>query len=328
MHLDPSLIVERQFVLERVHRLFWAIDARHWDMAAALCASGVDWAGLEQGQFPASLQKRLGGVVTHHQCTNPLIKLDDDRAEVSLLVVARHRRATLRGADTFVRMSTDRLTLQRRAEEWLVTALSRTVQMAEGNPGVLSAPGNPEPPASTAPLPPEPPARSDVERLARMADRQAIHDLMMRFGRGLDGKDWELYRSCFAGEVVVDFAHTTGLARRRVPADGFVAFARMRQRGHAAFHQYSNFQASVNGDRARCILYLAARHRAPDAGGDPLNVFIGWYDNEFVRTADGWRISALRHPLQWVEGNSAIKDAPDPEAEAIGRQLFEPAETA
>ena len=316
--------LRRQPVLEHVHRLFWAIDARQWDVAAAACAPDLkaEWAGLESGPFAGAASAMLAGVATHHQCTNQVVSFDGEMATVDMMVVARHRRPTLRGSDTFVRLSTDSVRLRHGTYGWVVTGLARIGRMAEGNPGVLGDGGSPEPPASTEKLAPEPPVRTDAERLARLEDHQAVHDLMMRFGRGLDAKDWALYRSCLADEVLVDFAQTTGRMAQSVPADGFVEFVRMRQRAHGAFHQYSNFQASVDGDRARCILYMAARHRLADAHGDPLNVFVGWYDNEFVRTRDGWRISKLRHPLQWVEGNAAIKDAPDPEAEALGHQLF------
>ena len=330
MHLDPSMMHDRHCVVEQVHRLFWGIDARDGETIAAACSPEVssDWEGCEAGSFPAAILARLAGVLTHHQCSNDIVSLAGNRATVELLVVARHRRATLRGADSFTRLSSDRITLRSHGGIWRVTALQREHRGAEGNPGVLVGGGTAEPAAQTLPLPPEPPVTSVHEQLARLADHQEIHDLMMRFGRGLDSKDWALYRSCFADRVIVDFGQSTGHAARFVSADGFVAFARMRQRGHTAFHQYSNFQASVTGDHARCILYMMARHRVTGIDGDPLNIFVGWYDNEFIRTPQGWRISKLRHPLQWIEGNAAIKDAPDPEAEAIGRQLFGSSEEA
>ena len=148
---------------------------------------------------------------------------------------------------------------------------------------------------------------------------------MMRFGRGLDQKDWPLYRSCFCTTLTLDFSRMTGEPAQVVDADLFVDFARLRQRSHLAFHQYANFQVSIDGDRASCVLSMVARHRVAQSGnGDPLNTFIGWYDNEFVRGADGWKISVLRTPLQWVEGNALIKDSLDPEVEEASRRLFSP----
>jgi hypothetical protein len=52
-----------------------------------------------------------------------------------------------------------------------------------------------------------------------------------------------------------------------------------------------------------------------------LNVFVGWYENDFTRSQDGWKITVLRTP-QWVEGNALIKDEPDPEVAEISRRLF------
>jgi hypothetical protein len=68
---------------------------------------------------------------------------------------------------------------------------------------------------------------------------------------------------------------------------------------------------------------MVARHRVNESGhGDPLNVFLGWYESEFVRDPDGWKISVLRTPVQRVEGNALIKDKPDPAVEEISRRLF------
>ena len=174
---------------------------------------------------------------------------------------ARHRR----GGDGFTRLSADRVELARGQGTWLITGLGREIRGAEGNPGIVSPGGDRAPSADTEPLATEPEVTEEQAQLARIADHQAIYDLMIRFGRGLDSKDWALYRSCFADRVIVDFAQSTGRAARSVPADGFVEFARLRQRGHSAFHQYSNFQVTITGDRARCILYMAARHRVADA---------------------------------------------------------------
>ena len=124
----------------------------------------------------------------------------------------------------------------------------------------------------------------EQQGLSALADRAAIYDVMMRFGRGLDRKDWQLYRSCFGKSLILDFSSTTGEPAREVDADLFVEFAEARQRSHTAFHQYSNFRVDIRGDRADSILYMVARHRVSESGhGDPLNVLVGWYENEFVR---------------------------------------------
>lgn len=338
MHLDPSLTrraYDREAVIETAHRLFWAIDAKRWDGLAPLCAAevGLDWPGLvgltpgpvPVAAFAEAVVRRLGATTTLHQCTNPLVTVEGDRAEARFLVTARHRRPTMRGGDTATVFSDHSQELRREGDTgWKVTAIQHLPLSTEGNPGILQL-ENPAPPSPGRPrslLPPEDSPRSDAERLRLLEDRAAIHDVMMRFGRGLDAKDWRLYRSCFADRVTIDFSETTGRPAREVDTDAFVEFASLRQRSHRAFHQYSNLQVRVRGDEARCLLYLVARHRVADTQGDPWNVFVGWYDNEFVRRPDGWKVKVLRHPLQWVEGNAMIKDAPDPAVVELARRLF------
>jgi hypothetical protein len=336
MHLDLSLsaaLDDREQVIESAYRLFRALDTRWWDALTAACEDDVkvEWGAAEGpilawsggAAFGAGAEARFGHLASLHQATNPLLELDGDGAELRLLVAGRHRAATLRGADSCIVHAEHRQILRRRDGRWRITAIWHEPIWTEGNPGILTAALPPLPSHAERPFAPDPPATTDTERLQRLADRAAIHDLMMRFGRGLDRKDWALYRSCFADRLMLDFSQTTGRPPHEVEADEFVAFARLRQRLHAAFHQYSNFQLSIEGDRARCILYLVARHRvAESGGGDPLNVFVGWYENEFARTPQGWRIVVLRHPLQWIEGNALIKDAADPEVEDLARRLF------
>ena len=334
MHFDPSLnaLWARAQIEQRLHRFFHAVDSRQWESAAAVGAEPVamDWPNggvggtLSRAALAQSLAEALGPRTTHHQSGNWLIEVDGDTARAEALVAARRRAPTLRGDDAAAAFSRIEFRLTSAGGEWFIAAVTENRQWMEGNAGLFQPPADAPAPqaAQSALLPQEKPLSSDAERLKRLGDHDALRTLMTRFGRALDSKDWNAYRACFDTRVTVDFSATTGRPAREADSDLFVEFASLRQRHHAAFHQYSNFQAHVDGDRARVILYLAARHRAMDAEGDALNVFFGWYDNECVRTADGWKIAVLRHPLQWIEGNARIKDAPDPAAEALGRRLF------
>jgi hypothetical protein len=279
----------------------------------------------ERAALADALAARGAGARTHHQVTNLTLESLVGSVRITGLLAARWRRPTLRGADGCANFSTLEAELREHAASWRIARLVVTRGWIEGNPGVLEpAPETAELPAPRprAPLPSEPMPPDKAARLRRLEDRDAILALMHRFGAALDAKDWSAYGACFADRVTIDFSETTGRPPATVRSQDFVAFAKARQRGHAAYHQYSNFQCAILGDEATIRLYLVARHRAPDASGDALNVFVGWYENGFVRTSDGWRLSRLGHPLQWVEGNAAIKDGPDPEADALGRHLF------
>lgn len=337
---DESAIAaldDRARIVETGCRFLLALDMRRWDEALACCASdiAVVWevpgrARLDSrgGDAVAALQASLGAA-SHHQATNFQTEFDGADARLRWYVTGRYRTPTMRGSDACAVFGEQTMTLRRAGGDWRIADIRHTIQWIEGNPAVPTAtPGAAPAPAQLAFVPTSPPGEeTPAQRLARLADRDAIHDVMMRFGRGLDRKDWALYRSCFGKTLTLDFSRMTGEPAQEVDADLFVDFARLRQRSHLAFHQYANFQVAIDGNRAACVLSMVARHRIAESdSGGPLNVFVGWYDNEFVRGPDGWVISVLRTPLQWVEGNASIKDAPDPEAEEASRRLFEPRE--
>jgi hypothetical protein len=49
--------------------------------------------------------------------------------------------------------------------------------------------------------------------LQRLIDRQAIHDVLMRFSRGVDRLDEALLRSCFHSDSYDDHGHFKGNGR-------------------------------------------------------------------------------------------------------------------
>jgi len=77
-------------------------------------------------------------------------------------------------------------------------------------------------------------------------DRQQISDVMLRFGRGLDLHDWELYAATLTDPFEVDFGDLTGRPPARHDAGGLGA---VRQRvpgtpgGHAPVLQLPHHAA-------------------------------------------------------------------------------------
>jgi SnoaL-like domain len=334
-----SALEDRVRIIDIGCRFLLSLDLRRWDGAMACCSDtlAVVWdisAGRSiecrgSDEAVAFFQSAMGAS-SYHQATNERAEINGEKATLRWYVTGRYRTPTMRGADTCTVFAEQQIALRRHGRDWRISEIRHTVLSIEGNPAAVTAAKPPlSTPAQLAFAPsPAPVDETPEQRLIRLTDQTAIYDLMMRFGRGLDQKDWPLYRSCFGNRLTLDFSRMTGEPAQMVDADLFVDFARLRQRSHFAFHQYANFQVSVDGDRASCVLSMVARHRIPQSGnGEPLNVFIGWYDNEFVRGPDGWKISVLRTPLQRVEGNALIKDSLDPEVEEASRRLFSKEET-
>ena len=92
-------------------------------------------------------------------------------------------------------------------------------------------------------------------------DRQAISDLLVRYATGIDRRDWPLFRTVFTDDGDVDYGEIG--TWRGVDADAAIARTYVD-----ALIMLGDNLSGVNG--------------------------IGFYDDDIVRTAAGWRIARRR----------------------------------
>ncbi len=152
--------------------------------------------------------------------------------------------------------------------------------------------------------------------------RSEIEQVMLNFGRALDLGDWPLYRSCFADSFRVNFERLTGQPEVVVDADLWTHFAKLILSPVRRLHQYSNFSARIDGDRANAVIYMVARHwKAVDSGASEYTQN-GWYENSFARIEGQWKITRLLHTYQWVSGNGGLFDFSDPELQQVMAKVF------
>jgi hypothetical protein len=162
-------------------------------------------------------------------------------------------------------------------------------------------------------------ANIDEAKLTYLLDRLAISDVQLRYATGADTRDWVLYRSCFTDEIDTDFTSVFGGQPRRGNADRFVEAARRFLTGlKVTQHMITNHVITIEGDEAICVAYVQARHHLPNGTGDADQTMFGYYTNRFVRTPDGWKISACRLTVTWNSGNWGIFE--------LARKRFEEAE--
>jgi ketosteroid isomerase-like protein len=124
-----------------------------------------------------------------------------------------------------------------------------------------------------------------------LADRQAITDLIHAYCLHFDNNEPEAVGALFTDDAVVDYGPE---AATIVGADAIATTIAvgLEQTFLATSHHVSNIQITFDGaERARSVSYLYAWHRYVD--GSPDGELWGRYRHSFVRTAAGWRISAL-----------------------------------
>ena len=75
----------------------------------------------------------------------------------------------------------------------------------------------------------------------------------------------------------------------------------------AAQHINTNHWAIVDGDVARAGCYLHVhQYRESTPGGDHLEMG-GRYEDELMRTSDGWRITLRTLVILWSQGNPDVR---------------------
>ena len=141
--------------------------------------------------------------------------------------------------------------------------------------------------------------------MAERHDRDELVELMSRYANMSDTKDWvELPRLVFCDEFSSDFG-SFGAPTVTITRD---AWCRQSERAFAGWtathHVITNHLIEVEGDRATIRAHVRAEHWAPPAvaaGGPHCWLVLGFYDNVAVRTADGWRLSAVKLTASYQE---------------------------
>lgn len=141
-------------------------------------------------------------------------------------------------------------------------------------------------------------------------DLADIAAVLVRYASGIDRRDWELFRTCFTDDCVADYG---GIGRWR----GVDEITTWMDRTHApvgpTMHAITNIDVrprpdGLDGAVARS--YVDALIVFPDGASAVRSK--GFYDDELVRTADGWRIAARR--FTDVVTRVEALDGPDPAA--------------
>jgi hypothetical protein len=140
-----------------------------------------------------------------------------------------------------------------------------------------------------------------------LVDRAEIAETVYKYAAGMDTRDWDLFRSIFADEVVADFSSYSGQAPRTQTPDTMVKDARFLISGlDASQHTMSNPRITIDGDRAECIVYAQAHHVLVNDLGDPSYTFGCYYTDGLTRTSAGWKISSVQLTVLWHSGNKHV----------------------
>jgi len=136
---------------------------------------------------------------------------------------------------------------------------------------------------------------------ATIADRLAVHDVLVRYVWAIDDKDWDALDDVFTPDATLDYTSSGGVAGTFPEVKAWLA--KMLAAFPVTQHLLGNVDVRVDGDTATArAAFFNPMGAATRAG--PLHHFFlgGRYDDELVRTPAGWRIARRVETQLWFEG--------------------------
>ncbi|BBZ75107.1 hypothetical protein MANY_04440 [Mycolicibacterium anyangense] len=123
--------------------------------------------------------------------------------------------------------------------------------------------------------------------LAEISDRLEIQQLLIDYSTAIDNQRFDDLDRVFTPDAQIDYTEMGGIAGPFPEVKAWLA--EVMPNFPAYYHMLGNVDIRLNGDTAasRSICFNPMK-----LGDDGQIMFCGlWYDDEFVRTADGWRMS-------------------------------------
>ena len=142
--------------------------------------------------------------------------------------------------------------------------------------------------------------------LQAINDRIEIEELLARYSRALDYRQWDDLEAIFTPDGEFDaggLGHPHGPRAIREMIEGTIGGLDATQ--HLVGKSIVEF--SADGDSAEVRTYLISQHIRESTPGPVKHYFLGGeYADRVVRTPDGWRIAFRRLDRLWKQGDRAV----------------------
>ena len=135
----------------------------------------------------------------------------------------------------------------------------------------------------------------------QVSDRIEINDLLVRYTRAIDTRDWDLLDTCFTPDAHIDYKSSGGVAGSYPEVRAWLAKALAQF--DAMMNLVSNSSVELDGDSARARTYVLNPMGMKQADGS-LHFFTvaADYKDRLVRTPEGWRIAERIEEQMFVQG--------------------------
>lgn len=142
-------------------------------------------------------------------------------------------------------------------------------------------------------------------------DRTDITELFGRYADIADTRNFsQLPPLVHAEPFTVDFESLTGMPPLQTSLADYVSvLSESFEPFLATHHAITGHVITIDGDHANAHAHVQAEHWVPDviaAGGPNRWLVVGFYDNEAIRTEDGWRFSKVKLTAIYQENTHLI----------------------
>lgn len=133
-------------------------------------------------------------------------------------------------------------------------------------------------------------------------DERDIIGVAVRYCWALDERAFERLDDVFLPDATADLAAPRIEGRDAIAKRCSDALTPL----DSSQHLVGSHQVSVDGNRATHRCYLHAQHTRYKVEGGENYVIGGRYEDDLVRTTEGWRIAHRTLTVIWTEGNRAV----------------------
>ena len=134
-----------------------------------------------------------------------------------------------------------------------------------------------------------------------ISDRMEINDVLVRYTRAIDQRDYELLDTCFTEDAHLDYTASGGIKGEYPEVRAWLEKALAQF--DAMMHMIGNVVIELDGDEARSGTYLM-NPMGMKSGSGGLSFFTvgGEYVDRLVRTPGGWKIRERIEKQTYLQG--------------------------
>lgn len=151
--------------------------------------------------------------------------------------------------------------------------------------------------------------------LEEISDRMFIEDLILEEAAAIDERDWDAWEAAYVPDARIDWSGNGGAKGdpKAVRAWASAVLSEANFPYPQYQHYCTNFRIRLKGDEASCRHLQIIPISVVSPGGGRQIAFSGiWFDDDLVRTADGWRIAARKESRAWQHNFPAAFAVPEP----------------